>query len=301
MSPAWSAFIIVLVVLNLVGCVWLLYANRHVEIDASDKGESTGHDFDGIEELNNPLPAWWTWLFIGTIAFGIAYFVLYPGFGNMPGVLGWTSAGEAAAASAAAEAKFGPIFDGYLAQEIPDLLGDERAVGMGRRVFANRCALCHGSDGRGARGYPDLTDDDWIHGGEPATIVQTIANGRIGVMPPLGAAVGGDEGVRNVTEHVLALAGREHDAAAAAAGQPMYAGLCGICHAVDGSGSQAIGAPDLTDDVWLHGGTRSDIARAIEVGFSNQMPAHSDILSEGRIHLAALYVYSLSKEASASP
>ena len=301
MSAAWSAFIITLIVVNIVGCVWLLWGNRHVEIDPAEKGESTGHDFDGIEELNNPLPAWWTWLFVGTIIFGVGYFVLYPGFGSLPGVLGWSSAGESAANTAAAESRYGPIFEAYLEQPIPDLVGDERAVGMGRRIFANRCATCHGSDGRGARGYPNLTDADWLHGGAPETIVQTITNGRVGVMPPLAAALGGDDGVRNVVEHTLSLSGREHDAAAAAAGAPMYAGLCGICHGVDGTGSQAIGAPNLTDDVWLHGGTRADIVRAIEVGFSNQMPAHSDILTEGRIHLAALYVFSLSKGAPATP
>ena len=301
MSAAWSTFIIVLIVVNIVGCAWLLWGNRHVEIDAAEKGESTGHDFDGIEELNNPLPAWWTWLFIGTIVFGVGYFILYPGFGSMPGVLGWSSADEAAANNAAAEAKYGPIYEAYLAQPIPDLLDDERALGMGRRIFANRCAQCHGSDARGGRGYPNLTDDDWIHGGGPEAIVYTIANGRNGIMPPLGGALGGDEGVRNVTEYVLSLSGRDHDAAAAAAGKPMYDGLCGICHAVDGRGNQAIGAPNLTDDVWLHGGTRDDIAYAIEAGLNNQMPAHSDILTEGRVHVTAAYVLSLSKGGAVAP
>lgn len=301
MSPAWSAFIIVLVVANIGGCAWLLWGNRHVEIDASEKGETTGHDFDGIEELNNPLPAWWTWLFIATIVFGVGYFVLYPGFGSMPGILGWTSGGEAAANSAAAEAKYGPIYEAYLAQPIPDLLDDERALGMGRRIFVNRCAQCHGSDARGGRGYPNLTDGDWIHGSAPETIVQTISNGRVGIMPPLAGALGGDEGVRNVTEYVLSLSGRKHDAAAAAAGGPMYAGLCGICHGVDGGGNQAIGAPNLSDDVWLHGGTRADIVYAIEAGLNNQMPAHSDILTEGRIHVTAAYVLSLSKGGAVRP
>lgn len=296
MSTGWSIFVVVLVVLNIAGCVWLLVGNRHVEIDASDKGHSTGHEYDGIEELNNPLPAWWTWLFVGTIVWGIVYLVLYPGLGASPGLLGWTSSGEVEAAEAAAEARYGPIFDAYLEQEIPALLDDERAVGMGRRIFANRCSVCHGSDARGGKGYPDLTDDKWLHGGEPETIVQTIAKGRIGVMPPLGGAVGGPEGVRAVTEYVLALAGREHDAEAAEQGATAFAGLCGICHGADGHGSTAIGAPELTDDVWLHGGTRADIARAIEEGITNQMPSHREILSEGRIHLAALYVYSLSRE-----
>lgn len=297
MSFGWSAFIIILIVANILGCFWLLWGNRHVQIDPTQKGESTGHDFDGIEELNNPLPAWWTWLFIGTIVFSIGYFVLYPGFGSFAGVLGWTSAGEARADLEAAEAKYGPLIDGYLDVPIEELAFDDKAVGMGGRIFANRCATCHGSDARGGRTYPNLTDDDWIHGGTPATIVNTITNGRNAVMPALAPAVGGEPGVRQVTEYVLSLSGREHDEELAAAGQTHFAMLCSACHGADGKGMTMLGAPNLTDDVWLHGGTRADIARAIEQGIVNQMPAHADILTPGRIHLAAAYVYSLSRGA----
>jgi len=300
MSFGWSLFVIVLIVANIVGCAWLLFANRNVMVDPGQKGRGTGHDYDGIEELNNPLPAWWTWLFIGTIVFGVGYFILYPGFGAFAGVLGWSSAGEAEAASAAAEAKYAPIFDGYLEQPIPSLIDDERAVAMGGRIFANRCATCHGSDARGGPGYPNLTDDDWLHGGAPETIVATIAHGRNGVMPPFAAAIGGDEGVKNVTEYVLSLSGREHDAARAAAGQASFSTICGICHGADGKGNPALGAPNLTDSIWLHGGRRSDIARAIEVGIANQMPAHDEILTPGRIHLVATYVYSLSRRSGNS-
>jgi cytochrome c oxidase cbb3-type subunit 3 len=294
MSGGWSIYVIVLIVANILGCFWLLWGNRHVQIDPREKGESTGHDFDGIEELNNPLPAWWTWLFIGTIVFSIGYFVLYPGFGAFAGVLGWSSAKETEAGLAAAEAKYGPIIDAYLAQPIPELISDEKAVAMGGRIFANRCATCHGSDARGGRGYPNLTDGDWIHGGQPEAIVQTITYGRNAVMPPFAAAIGGESGVRQVVEYVLSLSGREHDAAQAAAGQATFASICGICHGADGKGNPALGAPNLTDQVWLHGGTRADIARTIEVGIVNQMPAHGDILTPGRIHLVAAYVYNLS-------
>ena len=294
MTAGWSAFVIALIVANIVGCVWLLWGNRHVQVDPEAKGESTGHDFDGIEELNNPLPAWWTWLFIGTIVFSAAYFVLYPGFGSYAGVLGWSSAGEAEAGLAAAEAKYGPLIDGYLERPIPELAGDEKAVGIGARIFANRCATCHGSDARGGRSYPNLRDEDWIHGGEPETIVKTITHGRHAVMPPLAAAIGGTEGVGQVTEYVLSLSGREHDAALAEQGKRHFAIVCAVCHAPDGSGRAALGAPNLSDSVWLHGGTRADIARAMEAGLVNRMPAHNDILTPGRIHLAAAYVYSLS-------
>lgn len=294
MTTGWSLYVIVLLVINIVGCAWLLFANRNVKIERDDKGHSTGHSFDGIEELNNPLPAWWTWLFIGTIVFGVGYLVLYPGFGNFAGVLGWSSAGEVQAAQRAAEQQYGPLFQKYLKTPIPDLLGEEQAIGMGSRIFANRCSVCHGSDARGGPGYPNLTDRDWLYGGSPEKIVETITHGRNGVMPPFAAAIGGDPGVEQVVEYVLSLSGREHDEALAAAGQANFKAVCGICHGAEGRGNPDLGSPDLTDDVWLHGGRRSDIARAMNVGIVNQMPAHSEILSPARVHLAALYVYSLS-------
>ncbi len=297
MSTGWSLFVVTLVAINIVGCAWLLFANRHVQVDPRDKGEATGHDFDGIEELNNPLPAWWTWLFIATIVFGVGYFVLYPSFGNIQGLLGWSSEGELAAEAARAEERFGPIFASYLAQEIPALGDDERANRMGRRIFANRCSVCHGSDARGGPGYPNLTDSDWLYGGDPKTIVDTITNGRNGVMPPLEAAIGGEVGTRNVTQYVLSLSGRDHDATAAAAGKPMYDALCAACHGREGRGMTALGSPDMTDDVWLHGGRASDIERAIREGIVSQMPAHDDILSPAHIHLVAAYVYNLSEQA----
>lgn len=298
MSTGWSIFVIVLIVANVVGCVWLLWGNRHVRVDPGEKGASTGHEYDGIEELNNPLPAWWTWLFIGTIVFSVGYFVLYPGFGAFDGVLDWSSAEEVESELAAAEARYGPIFDAYLERPIPELAGVEKAVGMGGRIFANRCATCHGSDARGGPGYPNLTDDDWLHGGEPESIVWTITHGRYGVMPPFAAAIGGDEGVRQVTEYTLSLSGREHDAAAAEKGAAHFAAICAVCHGADGRGNPALGAPNLTDDTWLHGGRRADIARAVQQGIVNQMPAHGDLLTPGRIHLAAAYVYSLSRPGS---
>jgi cytochrome c oxidase cbb3-type subunit 3 len=296
MSTGWSLFVITLVVVNIIGCGWLLFSNRNVQIDPEEKGRSTGHDFDGIEELNNPLPAWWTWLFIGTIFFAFGYFLLYPGFGNFEGILGWTSANEVEAAAARADAEYGPIFAGYLEQEIPELLGDERALAMGSRIFANRCSVCHGSDARGGPGYPNLADNDWLYGGSPDRIVTTITGGRNGMMPPFAAAIGGDEGVVNMTEYVLSLSGRDHDPAKAATAEPTYKTLCGICHGANSTGNPDIGAPNLTDDIWLHGGRREDIARALNNGIMSQMPAHGSFLSPARIHLAALYVFSLSAE-----
>ena len=297
MSIGWSVFVIVLVLINVIGCAWLLFANRSVQIDPRAKGDTTGHDFDGIEELNNPLPAWWTWLFIGTIAFAVAYFVLYPGFGHFTGALGWTSANQHAAEVARAEAKTGPLFQRYFETPIAELVSDEQAVDMGGRIFANRCTTCHGSDARGGRGYPNLADGDWIYGGEPETLVQTITYGRNGMMPPFAAVIGGDEGVADVTEYVLSLSGRDHDAERAARGAQQFALVCSACHQADGTGNTMMGSPNLTDDIWLHGGRREDIVRALNEGIMSQMPAHENILSKERIHLAAAYVYSLSHRA----
>jgi len=299
MSGGWSAFVIVLIVANVVGCAWLLFANRSVLIDPREKGASTGHDFDGIEELNNPLPAWWTWLFVATIAFSVGYFVLYPGFGGFAGVLGWSSTAQHAAELADARARFGPLFARHFATPIPELARDPDAVGMGGRIFANQCAACHGSDARGNRGYPDLTDGDWIYGGAPETVVQTITNGRNGVMPPLAPVIGGEAGVADVSEYVLSLSGRDHDAAAAARGQVHFATICSACHQADGRGNPLLGAPNLTDDVWLHGGRVEDIRRTITDGLASQMPAHATLLTPEQIHLVASYVLSLSLEGGA--
>jgi len=296
MSIGWNVYVIALIVLNVVGCAWLLLANRNVRIDPTQKGQGTGHDFDGIEELNNPLPAWWTWLFVGTIVFGVAYFALYPGLGSFDGILGWSSTQQYQAEVERAEARYGPIFDRYHAQPIAQLLDDERALDMGSRIFANNCATCHGSDARGGRGFPNLTDDAWLYGGDPETITQTITQGRHGVMPAFGPVLGGEQAVSNVTEYVLSLSGRKHDEQAAAQGASQFAAICSACHGAAGKGNQLMGAHNLTDDAWLHGGRREDIRHAIRNGLNNRMPAHDRFLEPERIHLVAAYVYSLSRD-----
>jgi len=294
MSTSWSLYVIILVVLNVVGCAWLLFANRSVQIDPSEKGEPTGHDYDGIEELNNPLPAWWTWLFVVTIVFGIGYLILYPGLGNFAGILGWSSTGQYQTEVDQAQAEYGPIFERYFAMPIPALLDDEKAIGMGSRIFANNCAVCHGSDAHGGRNYPNLTDDDWLWGGAPETIVQTITNGRNGMMPAFAPVIGGEKGVADVTEYVLSLSGRDHDQAMAARGKVIFGQICSACHTPAGTGNPLMGAPNLTDNVWLHGGRREDIERDLTTGITSQMPSHAGRLTPEQIHLVALYVYSRS-------
>lgn len=295
MSLGWSAFIIGLITLNIVGCAWLLWGNRNVKIDPNAKGNSTGHEYDGIEELNNPLPAWWTWLFVMTIIYALIYLVLYPGFGHFSGVLGWSSGGQYQAEVDDADARFGPIFAAYAAQPLDALLREERALAMGGRIFGNNCSTCHGSDARGGQGYPNLSDQEWLHGGTPDAIKHTITEGRNGNMPPLAMVIGGDAGVADVSEYVLSMSGREHDAAAAARGKMQFDMICSACHQADGTGNPMLGSPNLTDNVWLHGGRREDLARAMNQGILNQMPSHKKILTPEQIHLVAAYVYSLSK------
>jgi len=297
MSTGMNLFVIFLIVVNIAGCFWLLVANRRVKVDPTKEKQSLGHEFDGIEELNNPLPAWWTWLFVLTIAFGVAYFVLYPGFGTATGVLGWSSAGQYDDEVAEADAQWGPIFARYNAMTIEALQDEPQALRMGARIFANNCSPCHGSDARGGIGYPNLTDGDWLYGGQPTDIVTTITHGRNGNMPPFGAAVGGEPGIQAVAEYVLSLSGREHDAALAVEGEQHFKTICFACHGPDGKGMAALGAPNLTDDVWLHGGRREDIQARVRGGIVNQMPAWGPILGPERVHLAAAYVFSLSADA----
>ncbi len=299
MSHAWSAFVIVLVVLNVVGCAWLLYVNRKVKVKPGQTAESLGHDFDGIEELNNPLPAWWAWLFLVSIVLAIIYLVLYPGLGRFAGALGWTSGGQWDDQIADAKSLYGPIYARYFEKSIPDLLDEVQAIEIGGRLFSNNCAACHGSDARGGGGYPNLTDDDWLHGGDPKTIVQTITQGRNGMMPPLGATIGGEPGIKQVAQYVLSLSGRPHDAQLAEQGKVHFSTVCAACHLPNGTGNQAIGSPNLTDGIWLHGGRQTDIEDRVRNGKINQMPAHGNILEPEKIHLLALYVYSLSNSSGA--
>ncbi len=292
MSDAWSWYVIFFIALNLGSCAWLIFVLRSGGSDPD--AETVGEVVDGIAEHNNPLPAWWALLFIATLVFAVGYLVLFPGLGNFAGLLGWSSRGQWEQETAVADAKYGPIYAAYYAKTIPELLREERAIAMGGRIFANNCATCHGSDARGNPGYPDLTDDDWLYGGKPETIVQTITNGRIGAMPPLGAAVGGQQGVEQLAQYVLSLSGRDHDAELAALAVPTFTTLCAVCHGREGKGNQAMGAPNLTDDIWLHSGRVSGIEEQITNGRTSQMPAHRDLLDDEKIHLVALYVYSLS-------
>jgi len=294
MMPRFISVIIGAVTsLNVLACAWLIWWTARKRPNEAAAGEVTDHVWDGdLRERNNPMPRWWLILFFLSIVFCFVYFLLYPALGNFPGVLGWTKANQYQHEVSAAQRQYGPIYAQFAGRSVADLAKDKNALALGHSLFANNCINCHGSDARGAPGFPNLTDSDWLYGGDPDTIVQTIAHGREGIMPALGAALG-PQGVDEVVAYVESLSGRSAPAAKVAAGQARFA-LCAACHGADGKGNQAVGAPNLTDDVWLYGGSDATIRKTIVDGRHGKMPAHQ-WLGDDRVRLLAAYVYSLSQ------
>lgn len=297
MSTFWSLWIVVLTLTNLALVLWVLLANRKVAVrdDEDPENRTTGHVYDGIEEFDNPLPRWWFNLFIATLVFSAIYLLLYPGLGSFSGLLNWTSTKELRGHQQQAQARFSEQFGAYLETPIKELAEDPEAMKMGLRLFANNCAVCHSSDGGGNWGYPNLTDNDWLWGGSPERIKQSITLGRRATMPGWSDSLG-ETGIAQVTEYVLSLSGREHDEAMAEQGEQKFARTCVACHGADGKGNNNLGAPNLTDDVWLYGGAPSDIRQTLREGRNGEMPAQKDLLKEDRIHILAAYVYSLSMD-----
>ena len=318
MTSFWSGWIIVLTLFSLVATFFIIVINLKNYTHVGE-GESMGHEFDGIEELNNPLPKWWTYMFYFLLAWSVIYLILYPGLGNYEGTLGWKSSNqsvrslaESKALSEKAKAEgllveldqeykradetYGPVFQAMAARPITELAADEEAVKVGQRLYLQNCALCHGSDARGSTGFPNLTDNDWLYGGEPAQIKETLMHGRIAAMPAWSSL--GEENVDNLTEYVLKLAGRKVNDKKAAAGQAMWA-TCAACHGMDGKGSLAnglpFGAPNLTDNVWLYGGSKKAVRESIMLGRNGVMPPWKDVLGEEKVHIISSYIYSLSK------
>ena len=293
-SSFWNWFIIIPTLGGIIGC-YLMIRWLSGEISPEDQAKSMGHVWDeDLEELNNPLPRWWLGMFYITLVFGIVYLLLYPGLGNFAGLLGWTSLSQYQEEVDIGDAKFGPLFSRYREMSIPAVAADATARKMGERLFVNYCATCHGSDARGARGFPNLRDNDWLYGGTPEQIEQSILNGRNGVMPAWEQALGGQQGVSDVTEYVFKLGGRDIDAAAAGRGKEKYGMLCASCHGADGSGNQLLGAPNLTDNVWLYGGSQARVMESVAIGRNGQMPPHEEFLGRDKARLLAAYVYSLS-------
>ena len=291
MSSAFSAFVI----LGSLGSLLLFFLILQMNRTGNKPGQTTGHSYDGIEEYDNPLPSWWYWGFMLTIVYGLGYLAYYPGLGNFPGLSGWTQVGQLEAEQALADERYGPIFAQYREVPLAELATDTVAMKMGRRLFSNNCAVCHGSAATGSFGFPNLTDDEWIWGGDAATIEATILHGRNAVMPAWQNAIG-DQGVKVVTEQVLRLAGREVDVALADEGKVHFGMYCAVCHGADGTGQALFGAPNLTNEIWLYGNSRMRIEQVIKHGRNGMMPAFDARLGADKVHILAAYVQSLKKK-----
>ena len=294
-SQFWDLYIAIIALVSIVACAVFLKSQSVRRLPGA--APTTGHLWDeDLAEYNNPLPRWWSWLFYITIVFALAYLVLYPGLGSWRGTLGWSQVGQLEQELAAAEKRFGPLYEKFAAQEIEALAKNPEALAVGQKLFLNSCAQCHASDGGGSRGFPNLTDADWLWGGEPKTIKTSITDGRTAAMPPFGPALG-DEGVKDLAHYVRSLSGLTHDSLRKARGEPVFKQTCAACHGAEGKGNPALGAPNLADRTWLHGSSEPDVIHTITKGRSDQMPAHKDRLSPAQIHLLTAYVYSLSQGA----
>ena len=291
-SVGWSWYIGGATVLGLLACLALLMIAARRRVMAGDN--TTGHVWDeDLRELNNPLPRWWMWLFVLTVVFAAVYLALYPGLGSAPGRLAWTSAAQHADEQARAAADAAPLFARFAATPTAALARDPQAMAIGERLFANNCATCHGADAHGSKGFPNLSDSDWLWGGTPERIEETITQGRVGVMPPMAAAVGNADDVRNVANYVLSLSGSPHNNLAAELGRSKFT-ACAACHGRDGKGNPALGVPNLADDVWLHGWGEAAVIAMVNNGKTNVMPAHGERLGAAQIHVLAAYVWGLS-------
>lgn len=294
LNSFWHWFVIAISIGSILGCWWLLHWTKGVSDRSDDDDGSTGHVWDeDIRELNTPLPRWWLHLFNITIIFALVYLALFPGLGNFSGIKGWTQIEQYNAEMANATAAQESVFARFRDMDGAALMADDEAREIGGRLFANNCAMCHGSDGRGAKGFPNLADDDWLYGGDFDTILVALENGRSGMMPAQ-AAVLGEDGVREMVAYVQQLSGQKADPEMAAAGKARFM-VCGACHGMDGKGNQLLGAPNLTDDIWLYGGHPSDIEYTLINGRNGKMPAFKDTLSEDRRRLIAAYVMGLSE------
>jgi len=290
----WPYFIAVITIGGILGCAFLLWYTSKIKIVSKNGDNTSGHVWDeDVTEMNNPLPRWWVWLFVITIIFGFAYLALYPGIATYEGSKGWTQESQYQAEVAEANEALKPIYAKFDGMSVETLSALPMAKAIGERLYMNNCAQCHASDARGGRGFPNLTDHDWLHGGSPEKIEETLINGRNGMMPPMGAMVGSDEDIKNLANYVLSLSGSMHDAARAGLGEAKFA-ACAACHGPDGKGNQALGAPNLTDNIWLHGAGEAAIIDRIKHGKVNQMPAQEDKLTPEQIKVLAAYIWGLS-------
>ena len=296
MPAFWHWFVVALTILFIIWCIWLIgWSAKQGPKDVADD-DLVGHKWDGdLEEWNNPAPKWWLYLYFITIAWGIGFLIAMPGLGTFDGLLGWSQESQYEAEMERAAATYEPIYEQFASMDFADLTRNEEALSLGRSLYASYCTTCHGSDARGAKGFPNLTDDDWQWGSTEQDLVMTIANGRSAAMPVLTAAMGGETGIDNMVKYVQSLSGGEMGAGAQAA-QPTFAALCSACHGMDGKGNKMLGAPNLTDDTWLYGGSAEAIRETLVQGRNGMMPGQGDILGPNRTKILAAYVRSLSQD-----
>ncbi len=299
-SGFWSYFIGIVTVVSIIFLAWFtLHQSRGKKKKPGEEAQTMGHVWDeNLAEYNNPMPGWWLNMFYITLAWGALYLILYPGLGAWSGVLNWSQQSQYDEEIQQAEDKYGPIFNKYLNQDITQVAADKEALTIGKSLFSTYCTACHGSDARGARGYPNLRDHDWLYGGSPEAIETTITEGRGGMMPAWGEMLD-EKKIFDVTSYVTQLSGRDADSESASRGREVYQTNCAICHGENGGGNQEIGAPNLTDDIWLYGGSRKKIMESISQGRMGNMPAHGQFLGKAKVHLLAAYIYSLSQGESA--
>lgn len=298
-SNFWSVFVAGVTVISIIACLILLVITARKKV-ASTADNTTGHVWDeDLTEMNNPMPRWWMWLFVITIVFGFLYLAMYPGLGKFSGQLGWSQVGEYKREMDKGNAEIEPVYARFASMKPEEIAADAQAMAIGERLFMNNCAQCHGSDERGGKSFPNLTDGDWLYGGSPETIRETLHQGRMGMMPPMGDAVGSAENVRNLAHYVMSLSNSPHDSLRANLGKEHFA-ACAACHGPDGKGNQALGAPNLTDDIWLHGWGEAAITTMINQGKTNQMPAQAGKLTEAQLGVLTAYVWGLSNKPGAA-
>jgi len=296
MPAFWHWFVAAGTIGFVIWCVWLIsWAGKQGPQNVADD-DVVGHKWDGdLEEWNNPAPKWWLYFYFGTIVWAVGYMIAYPGLGSWDGMLGWSQHGQYEAEMQAAAERYDPIYEGFAAMDFAALQQEPEAMELGASLYASYCTTCHGSDARGATGFPNLTDDDWLWGNDEAALTQTLLQGRNAIMPVLAPALGGDEGVNNMVSYVRSLSGLVAADAAAMSSQPMFMALCSACHNADGSGNQIFGAPNLTDSIWLYGSSEDAVRTTILEGRNGVMPAHGDLLGAAKTKILAAYVASLSK------
>ena len=298
MSDFWGAWVLLLTLACLALIIFVLFSTWKIQRKESTE-ETVGHEFDGITEYDNPMPMWWIGLFLATLIFSAVYLVLYPGIwpSQFGGILNWTSTGELKADQEKHARQFQPLFSQYAAKSIEELQGNPKALAMGKRIFLNNCALCHGSDAGGTFGFPNLTDKDALWGNTAHDIETTVLEGRNGQMMAWGPVLG-EKGVRDVASYVRSLSGLKVKASEAelAAGQKTFDTTCSVCHGQDAKGNKLFGAPNLTDNTWLYGSNQTQVEYTIRKGRNGVMPAWKAILGKEKVHLVSAYVYSLSHE-----